>query len=88
MCAIHFKPGIQPIPDRLLALVPAAQRKAVPGVLIGCNAVSIGISKDEGAPERAVVGLLDDANSSRFHSGMQLIERLCGSSQVQHTFLE
>jgi hypothetical protein len=71
----HFKPGIQPMPDTLLALVPATQRKAVPGVLIGCNPVSIRISKDEGAPERAVAGLLDDGNSSRYHFGMQLIER-------------
>jgi hypothetical protein len=39
-----------------LAIFPAAQRKAVPGVLVGRNAVAIGISKDEGAPERTIVG--------------------------------
>ena len=58
----------------LLALVPAAQRKAIPGVLIGRNPVSIGISKDEGAPERTIVGLLDDGGSRRFHLGMQRID--------------
>src|SRR5437868_10029084 len=58
----------------LLALLPATQRKAVPGVLVGRNTVSIGISKDEGAPERPIIGLLDDGGSSRFHFGMQLID--------------
>src|SRR5260370_29563274 len=60
----------------LLALLPAAQRKAVPGVLIGCNPVSIGISKDEGAPEWTIKGLRNDGSSSRFHFGMQRIDMI------------
>src|SRR6266699_3534656 len=62
--------------DFALALFPAAQRKAVPGVLVGRNAVAIGISKDEGAPERTIKGWLDDGGSSRFHFGMQLIDMI------------
>src|SRR2546426_12325161 len=69
----HFRPCTRPGPSVLLALFPAAQRKAVPGVFVGRNPVSIGISKDEGAPERTIIGLLDDGGSSRFHFGMQLI---------------
>src|SRR5713101_5816625 len=68
----------------LLALVPAAQRKAVPGVLVGRNPVAIGISKDEGAPERTIVGLLDDGGSSRFHFGMQRID-LIAVDPERHT---
>ncbi len=43
----------------------AAQRKAVPGALVGRNPVAIGISKDEGAPERTIVRWLDDGGSRR-----------------------
>src|SRR6266849_485867 len=67
-------PRARPLPSILLALVPAAQWKAVPGVLISRNAVAIGISKDEGAPERTIKGLRNDGSSSRFHSGMQRID--------------
>src|SRR6266566_491383 len=62
--------------DFALALFPATQRKAVPGVLVGRNAVTIGISKDEGAPERTIKGWLNDGGSSRFHFGMQLIDMI------------
>src|SRR5258708_19131492 len=68
----------------LVALRPAARRKAVPGVLVGRNAVAIGISKDEGAPERAIVGLLDDGGSSRFHFGVQRID-LIAVDPERHT---
>ena len=59
---------------RLLALFPATQRKAIPGILIRRNAVSIGISKDEGAPERTIIRWLDDGSAFRFQFGMQLID--------------
>src|SRR5258708_16921950 len=68
----------------LLALVHATQRKSVPGVLVGRNAVAIGISKDEGTPERTIVGLLDDGGSSRFHFGMQRID-LIAVDPERHT---
>src|SRR4051794_38997237 len=72
----HFKPCTRPTPSMLLALVPATQRKAIPGVLVGRNPVSIGISKDEGTPKRTIVGWCDDGGSSRFHFGMQLIDMI------------
>ncbi len=59
---------------RLLAIFPATQRKAVPGVLIGRNAVSIGISKDKGAAERTIIRWLDDGSAFRFQFGMQRID--------------
>src|SRR6266852_5205291 len=68
--------GARPVPSMLLARVPAAQRKAVPGVLVDRNVVSIGISKDEGAPERTIIGLRNDGSPSRFHFGMQLIDMI------------
>src|SRR5207247_2304894 len=71
-----FLPAQREARPRLLALFPAAQGKAVPGVLIGRNLVAIGISKDEGAPERTIIGLLDDGGSRRLHFGMQLIDIL------------
>ena len=58
----------------LLMLMPATQRKAVPGILIGRNSVSIGISKDESAPKRTIKWLLDNGSSSRFQFGMQFID--------------
>ncbi len=60
--------------EQLLSIFPATQRKAVPGVLIGRNPVSIGISKDEGAPERTIIRWLDDGSAFRFQFGMQLID--------------
>src|SRR5213592_3927343 len=59
-----------------LALMPAAQRKAVPGVLVGRNAVAIGISKDEGTPEWTIEGWRDNGDPRRFHFGMQLIDMI------------
>src|SRR5579875_2416050 len=59
---------------RLLARFPAAKREAVPGILVGRDPVAIGIGKDEGAPERTIVGRRYDGGSRRCHFCMQLVD--------------
>jgi hypothetical protein len=70
------KPCIRPVLSMRLALFPAAQRKAVPVVLIGRYPVAIGIGEDEGAPERTIERWLDDGGAFRFQFGMQLIDMI------------
>ena len=69
-----FEPCTLPVLSTLLALPPATQRNAVPGVLISRYPVAIGICKDEGAPERTLIGRLEDGGAFRLHSDMQFID--------------
>src|SRR5579859_3744014 len=57
-------------------LMPAAERKAVPRVLVGGDAVAIRVGKDHGASKGTIVGLLQNRDPSRVEPGVELVNMI------------